>query len=103
MQITGDRTLFSMDLNQLKEQPIWSVRRSSAEFAMGNSIYLLGSVSFRETDADEWSHYYVSTNETLFGTNLPRWYPLDAASLYDNTLIDNVTYAQAEEVIKPQI
>ena len=50
MEITADRTIFNMDLEMLKQQPIWSVRRSSAEYYMGNSLYILGMVSWRETE-----------------------------------------------------
>ena len=31
MQITADKTIFNIDMEALKQEPIWSVRRSSAE------------------------------------------------------------------------
>lgn len=103
MQITQDRSIFSMDLDTLKQQPIWSVRRSSAEYYMGNSLYMLGTVSYRDAEDKPWSHYYVSLTQVLACTNTPLWQPLDAALLYDNTLIDNVTYEDAEKVFQSQM
>lgn len=102
MELTNDRTIFNLELADLKQQPIWSVRRSSAEYYMGNSLYILGAVSFRETEESPWLHYYVSVNETLPGTHIPRWYPLHAATLYDNTLIDQVVFDEAEKIFLSQ-
>ena len=103
MELTKDKTIFSMDLEQLKQQPIWSVRRSSAEYYMGNSLYILGMVSYRESEDSPWLYYYVSLTETLACTRTPRWYPMNVANLYDNTLIDHVTYAEAEQIFLPQM
>jgi len=103
MEFTGDRTIFQMPLEELKQQPIWSVRRSSAEYYMGNSLYILGMVSYRQCAQGPWLHYYVSLNETLPGTHIPRWQPMNVATLYDNTLIDGVSYAEAEQIFQSQM
>ncbi len=103
MEITTDRAIFSMSLEQLKQQPIWSVRRSSAEYYMGNSLYILGMVAYRETEDSPWLYYYASLTETLACTGAPRWYPMNVANLYDNTLIDHVTYAEAEQLFQSQM
>lgn len=50
-----------------------------------------------------WSHYYVSLTEMLPCTNIPRWSPLNATLLYDNTLIEQVTYEEAEKVFQSQM
>ena len=103
MEITADRTIFSMELKALKQQPIWSVRRSSAEYYMGNSLYILGMIAWRESAESPWLYYYASLTEILPCTNAPRWYQLNVASLYDNTLIDHVTYAEAEQIFQSQM
>lgn len=103
MEVTQDKSIFRMDLETLKQQPIWSVRRSSAEYYMGNSLYMLGTISYRESEDAPWSHYYVSLTETLPCTNTPRWNPLNATLLYDNTLIDNVIYEEAEKIFQSQM
>lgn len=103
MEITQDKSIFQLDLEHLKEQAIWSVRRSSAEYYMGNSLYMLGTIAFRESEAQPWSYYCVSLTETLPCTNTPRWSPLNPSLRYDNTLIDNVTYAEAEKVFQSQL
>ena len=103
MKITQDRSIFHLDLEARKQQPIWSVRRRSAEYYMGTSLYMLGTVSFRETEDAPWSHYYVSLTEMLPCTNIPRWSPLNATLLYDNTLIEQVTYEEAEKVFQSQM
>ena len=103
MEITADRTIFNMDLEMLKQQPIWSVRRSSAEYYMGNSLYILGMVSWRETEESPWFYYGVSLTETLACTNVPRWYQINLANLYDNTLVDHVVYAEAEKIFQSQM
>ena len=103
MQITADNTIFNIDMEALKQESIWSVRRSSAEYYMGSSLYMLGMVAWRASEDSQWAYYYVSRTETHPGTNIPVWYPVNARHLYDNTLIDGVPYAQAEEVYNSQM
>ena len=103
MQITADKTIFNIDMEALKQEPIWSVRRSSAEYYMGSSLYMLGMVAWRASEDSQWAYYYVSRTETHPGTNIPVLYPVNARHLYDNTLIDGVPYAQAEEVYNSQM
>ena len=103
MQITADKTIFNIDMEALKQEPICSVRRSSAENYMGSSLYMLGMVAWRASEDSQWAYYYVSRTETHPGTNIPVWYPVNARHLYDNTLIDGVPYAQAEEVYNSQM
>ena len=103
MQITADRTIFNLDLDTLKQEPIWSVRRSSAEYYMGSSLYMLGMVAWRASEEQPWAYYYVSRTETHPGTSIPVWYPLNVGNLYDNTLVDAVTYAEAEQVYNTQM
>lgn len=38
-----------MDFEQPKQQRTWSVRRSSAEYYMGNSLYTLGTVAYQKS------------------------------------------------------
>ena len=103
MQITADKTIFNIDMEARKQEPTWSVRRSSAEYYMGSSLYILGMVAWRASEDSQWAYYYVSRTETHPGTNIPVWYPVNARHLYDNTLIDGVPYAQAEEVYNSQM
>ena len=103
MQITADKTIFNIDMETLKKEPIWSVRRSSAEYYMGSSLYMLGMISWRASEDKPWSYYYASRTECHLGTNIPVWYPVNASHLYDNTLVDGVTYAEAEEVYNSQM
>lgn len=103
MQITSDKTIFNIDLEMLKQEPIWSVRRTSAEYYMGNSLYILGMVAWRGSEDAPWAYYYVSRTETHPGTNIPIWYPVNTGNLYDNTLIDGVIYVEAETVYNSQM
>ena len=57
MQITADKTIFNIDMEALKQEPIWSVRRSSAEYYMGSSLYMLGMVAWRASEDSQWAYY----------------------------------------------
>ena len=103
MQITQDRSIFAMELEALKAQPIWSVRRSSAQYYMGSAAYVLGIVSFRLTEDAPWSHYYINATDTLPGTRLASWQPLPLGMLYDNILIEHVPYAEAQRALEEQV
>ena len=103
MQITADRAMFAMKMEELKQQPIWGVRRRSAEYYMlDTSLYLLGTIQWRTAEDQPWTTYYVSMNEMNPMTGVPLWHPLSTGYVYDNTLIDGVIYAQAEEVYNSQ-